>query len=222
MSIHRLSYLLVSSALRNLAVATYSTLKLTQLSLISILSCAFISLNAQDVMFYYDTSQVDSGVVSQIRRADPEAADSILKANNLAAIAYHEYQFVLAPSQLANASLAMWERQDQMRRRAAQASVEEDDPVIVVGNADAMLRESARLIGSVYDDQGVPLTGVTLRIAGGTEGTVTDVDGRWALDVPTGELQLEVRSIGFETRTIELIVYSDGEVPVSIYLYEWF
>lgn len=55
--------------------------------------------------------------------------------------------------------------------------------------------------GTVRDMNGNPLIGVTVMIAGTSEGTITDVDGKWALVAEEGN-QLIFSSIGYEQQEI--------------------
>lgn len=68
--------------------------------------------------------------------------------------------------------------------------------------------------GVVYDQENMPLPGVNVVIKGTDEGTVTDEDGRFAIDGDESIVTLEVSFIGFETKEIEVHVGSE----ISIYL----
>ena len=58
--------------------------------------------------------------------------------------------------------------------------------------------------GTVVDNTGEPLIGVTIQVKGTTQGTITDFDGNFTLSAPAGGT-LVVSYVGFETQ----------EVPVS-------
>ena len=54
--------------------------------------------------------------------------------------------------------------------------------------------------GSVKDSQDEPLIGVSILVKGTATGTVTDFDGNFSLDVPSGDAAtLEISYIGFAT-----------------------
>lgn len=55
--------------------------------------------------------------------------------------------------------------------------------------------------GIVTDNQGEPIPGATVVIEGSTTGTVTDIDGKFSLDVPEGKVLL-ISFIGYETQRI--------------------
>ena len=52
--------------------------------------------------------------------------------------------------------------------------------------------------GVVTATDGEPLIGVTVTIAGSTEGTLTDLDGWYSIKVPSRETRLEFRYVGYE------------------------
>jgi TonB-linked SusC/RagA family outer membrane protein len=59
--------------------------------------------------------------------------------------------------------------------------------------------------GEVTEGDGTPIVGVTVQVKGSNQGTVTDVDGRFTLDVPEGSI-LVFSSVGFITREIPATV----------------
>ncbi|MDR0939328.1 MAG: TonB-dependent receptor [Mediterranea sp.] len=61
-----------------------------------------------------------------------------------------------------------------------------------------------RITGQVTDENREPLIGVSILIEGSSAGTVTDVDGRYALDVPAGARQLRFSYVGYQPRTVDI------------------
>ena len=55
--------------------------------------------------------------------------------------------------------------------------------------------------GTVLDEHGDPLIGVTILIKGTNSGTVTDLDGKFSLKVPSGA-QLEISYIGYKNQLV--------------------
>ncbi|PPK87552.1 TonB-linked SusC/RagA family outer membrane protein [Neolewinella xylanilytica] len=70
------------------------------------------------------------------------------------------------------------------------------------------------LSGSVTDDSG-PLIGATVMAQGTTIGTVTDLDGLFALSVPEGIESLLVTYTGYEGRTIPITAASEYEISLD-------
>ncbi|GHT28841.1 SusC/RagA family TonB-linked outer membrane protein [Bacteroidia bacterium] len=61
-------------------------------------------------------------------------------------------------------------------------------------------QQTIRVEGLVFDDARVPLIGVTITVKGTSQGTVTDIDGKFSLSVAEGS-DLLVTSIGYESVT---------------------
>ncbi|SDM70724.1 SusC/RagA family TonB-linked outer membrane protein [Kriegella aquimaris] len=58
--------------------------------------------------------------------------------------------------------------------------------------------------GTVTDEYGGPLIGATVLVAGTTNGTVTDFDGRYSIAVPDGATQLAFSYVGYLTQTVDI------------------
>ena len=71
---------------------------------------------------------------------------------------------------------------------------------MLIASVTAMA-QNVSISGKVADANGEPLIGVSILVQGTTTGTMTDIDGNFALDVPAGAI-LEVSSIGFVTQAI--------------------
>lgn len=56
--------------------------------------------------------------------------------------------------------------------------------------------------GCVRDQSGEPLTGVTVRIQGTSQGTITDIDGNYTLSVPGKQTKIEFSFIGYNTQVL--------------------
>jgi len=72
------------------------------------------------------------------------------------------------------------------------------------------------ITGTVTDDKGTPLAGVSVLAKGTSAGTITKSDGTYSLSIPAGATQLEFTSIGFTTQTMPLgsgTVYSITLLP---------
>ena len=60
--------------------------------------------------------------------------------------------------------------------------------------------------GVVTDDQGEPLIGASVLIKGTTTGSITDIDGKFSIDIPVEGAVIEISYIGFITQEITEIV----------------
>lgn len=77
---------------------------------------------------------------------------------------------------------------------------------------DSTRVESRQVKGKVTDEKGVALPGVTVRLAGTTVGTATDVDGKFRLVLPADTATVVVSFIGMKTVSVKLPLLKAGEV----------
>lgn len=61
--------------------------------------------------------------------------------------------------------------------------------------------KKVKVRGVIKDETGEPIIGATVRIKGQSEGTVSDFDGNFSLDV-TGDNTLQISYIGYQTQEI--------------------
>ena len=70
---------------------------------------------------------------------------------------------------------------------------------------DNRLRQSERMVrGKVVDSTGMPLPGVTVVVKGTTTGTITDFDGAFSLEVPSGGEVLSFSFVGFQPQEVSI------------------
>src|ERR1044072_1617065 len=67
-----------------------------------------------------------------------------------------------------------------------------------------VLAQTRQLSGFVKDKAGTGIPAVTVKVKGKPNQTVTDINGAFSLQVPTGQLQLVATSIGYSDATIDV------------------
>lgn len=60
-----------------------------------------------------------------------------------------------------------------------------------------------KVMGKVLDAAGMPIIGANVMIKGTTNGTITDMDGKFSLDVEEGDV-LSVSYIGFDNQEVKV------------------
>lgn len=77
--------------------------------------------------------------------------------------------------------------------------------------------QSKKITGSVLDSKGEPIIGANVVVAGTTNGTITDLDGMFSLDMPN-DARLEISYIGYITQvltvkgnTLKVIMKEDSQ-----------
>ncbi len=72
------------------------------------------------------------------------------------------------------------------------------------------------IVGTVYDENGLTMPGVTVRIEGTTKGDATDLDGKYEItDAPVGEQTLIFSFIGYQEQREVVNVPPSGSVSVN-------
>lgn len=86
---------------------------------------------------------------------------------------------------------------------------------ITEGNSKSQLsnRADVTITGTVTDEDGHPIPGVTVSIPGSSYGTATDLDGKYSITVPENET-LVFSFIGFETQRVE--VNNQNSIDVTL------
>ena len=82
----------------------------------------------------------------------------------------------------------------------------------------SLYAQSRSVSGKVLDEQQVPIIGAAVIMAGeGSVGSVTDIDGNFALTVPSGDVTLNVTCLGYESKAVSV---SNTQSMVTIILKE--
>src|SRR5689334_22457471 len=68
---------------------------------------------------------------------------------------------------------------------------------LLLGISNVFAQVSIRVAGTVRDNKGAPISGVSVTIKGGTKGTSTDNGGSYTIDVPLISSVLVFSSVGY-------------------------
>jgi hypothetical protein len=77
-----------------------------------------------------------------------------------------------------------------------------------------VVQSSGVVNGVVVDKNGEAIIGATVKVVGSSRGTVTDLDGKFSIDVPEGA-DLSISYIGYKTQLVKA-----GKGPVTVHLME--
>ena len=79
-----------------------------------------------------------------------------------------------------------------------------------------MVAQAGRTIkGLVTDANGEPLIGCNVVVVGSNAGVITDIDGRFALNVPADAKQIRITYIGYADQIVNLNGRSDFKVVLK-------
>lgn len=80
--------------------------------------------------------------------------------------------------------------------------------------------QKAKVSGTVRDERDSLMTGVTVAEKGTANGTVTDIDGKYSLDIENGIHTLEFRFVGYETRSFPVSIIDNKDKKLDVKLGE--
>ena len=176
------------------------------------LSCA-AQMSIAQVQYYYDPEDVTEDVRSILATGDSIQVQRVLQQNGLAVIVYNNRQHIIAPLSEVNTELSSWQRRAQLRRQEESAGPE----VVIIGDPNSMSSDEARITGKVFNvTTGEPVVGATVLSGVSGMGAATDIDGGFEIVVPVGQDTLEIRSIGFATTNLNVLVFSDASVEIPL------
>ncbi|RZM18516.1 MAG: TonB-dependent receptor, partial [Pedobacter sp.] len=72
-------------------------------------------------------------------------------------------------------------------------------------------QQPGRIAGKIIDDRGEPLPGANIKIVQTGQGTQTNVDGTYTVNIPAGTYTLEVSYISFQTKRITDVTVREGK-----------
>ena len=87
----------------------------------------------------------------------------------------------------------------------------ENDLIVI---APRELLQQNRITGTVTDKTGAPVIGAYVVITGSTQGTTTDINGKYTLEVPAGTRSLTVSYIGMESQ--EITIGNSTQINVTL------
>ena len=82
--------------------------------------------------------------------------------------------------------------------------------------AVAQTKPTGRTVsGVVYDSDGLPVIGAGVMVQGSLNGTVTDENGRWTLELEDDNVTLEISSMGYQSQSVAVKGRSDFTVTLA-------
>ena len=85
--------------------------------------------------------------------------------------------------------------------------------MLMLSVSTAIAQSSRTIIGTVTDNNGEPLIGATVKVPGIDNGTVTDMDGNFTINVSASAKNLEVSYVGFTPQTVKI---KEGKMAIRL------
>lgn len=89
--------------------------------------------------------------------------------------------------------------------------------LLLVGSISTLSAQNRKVSGKVLDALQEPLIGVSIRIEGTTQGTITDVDGAFDIQVPAAGATLDFSYVGYLTQKVKV---KPGQKNIVVYMQE--
>jgi len=77
-----------------------------------------------------------------------------------------------------------------------------------------ILAQTRTVTGTITDNNGQPLPGVSVKVPGSSIGTATDKNGSFSLSVPQNARSLEISYVGFTAQTV--VIPAQGSINLSL------
>ena len=77
--------------------------------------------------------------------------------------------------------------------------------ILMLFSASVMQAQNRTVKGTVSDAQGEPIIGANVVIVGGTKGVISDLDGKYSIQVPENGAVLKFSYIGFKTKSFNVV-----------------
>ena len=89
--------------------------------------------------------------------------------------------------------------------------------LLVVESNTALFAQGRTVTGKVLDYQEEPLVGVTIKVAGSTQGAITAADGSFKVQAPSGTVSLKFSYVGYKTQTVKV---ASGQKDITVRMQE--
>ena len=89
--------------------------------------------------------------------------------------------------------------------------------LLVLESNTALFAQGRTVTGKVLDYQEEPLVGVTIKVAGSTQGAITAADGSFKVQAPSGTVSLEFSYVGYKTQTVKVV---SGQKDITVRMQE--
>jgi hypothetical protein len=91
-----------------------------------------------------------------------------------------------------------------------ESELESDDQIMNIQSSSPMIQ-----ITGTVTAEGEPLIGCTVIVAGTTRGTITDMQGRYSVNVPSTASKLTFSHIGYDSKDIKIKAHREINVNMS-------
>jgi len=176
---------------------------------------------AYPVRFYFDATELPENTFTFTLREEAtlkDLLDELFGQSMLGYMPYRDHAIILLPrSIIAEDYSADFYRTLEAALQAPEET-EAQEQTLVVGSIQTLRPDGRALVRGLITDAktGDPIIGATVLWADHGIGTTTDEDGRFEVELPNGEQELQVRYVGYKDVGRLVKVLGDGKLALEM------
>jgi hypothetical protein len=179
----------------------------------------FLKLEEQTgVDFFYQSSWIPDRRFSGQFENEPlgEVLEAVLKNGNLSFTLFYDQTIIVAPYEVLGQEFSNEYFLSQARERSGE--VLDNVSRIILGDSGSKKVDGIPLIQGIIADQynGEEVIGGTVYIRALNLAAITDIEGKFELQIPLGVHEVELSSIGYESLTLEIEVFGDDQWSIEL------
>ncbi|MEM9887195.1 MAG: TonB-dependent receptor [Bacteroidota bacterium] len=171
------------------------------------------------IKFYYKEAELPNRSLTLSFQDAPltTVLDALFKETLLGYTSYRDYAIIIAPDRILQEVYSSDYYQGLEKSLTGSTEVAKVRP-INVGSIDQLSPNGISKVSGIVRDAETrePIIGATLNWTDLEQGTVTDIDGTFASELPVGEHELVIQYIGYDSEVKVINVYSDGDFKVDL------
>lgn len=176
--------------------------------------------DAYNLTFYYQTEDLPSGQITLdvVDQPISSVLNRLLRDTPLGYLAYSDDTYVIMPGRIVDQVYTADYYKALEKTLSDDEQPAEEVNQTTIGNSDQLSPSGrATVTGMVTDKQtGEPIIGATIFHPASGLGVATDVDGSYELELPTGEQEIQVQFVGYQSIFRTMLVLSNGTMNVSM------
>lgn len=176
------------------------------------------------VLFFYQPDKLpqEPRSVNLAGGSVDDLMDALLQATTFGYLRYDDRSVVIMPRSIVNQVYSA-DYYKALEKSLAQQEQPEDaapneNQQVVIGSINELDPSGRATVSGVITDRTTeePIIGATVFHPASGTGSATDVDGSYTIELPTGEQELQVQFVGYQSITRTILVYSDGTMDVRM------
>lgn len=173
-----------------------------------------------DLRFYYQPDELPNQPTSLQVTDEPVSSvlQTLLGGSGIGFMAYTPDTYVLMPNRIVDQIYTADFYKALEQTITLEETPEEETIQTTIGSTDQMNPSGRAVVTGVVTDKGTgePIIGATIFHPASGLGAATDVDGSYEFELPTGEQEIQVQFVGYQSISRTMLVLSDGTMDIAM------